>query len=41
MICTGDIDIEEEADEIWVIKVSDTVIDPRTMMVWKASSGSE
>jgi len=42
MICTGDINIEEEAEEVSIIEVSNTVIDPRTMMVLrKVSLGSE
>jgi hypothetical protein len=35
MICTGDIDIEEEADEGRIIEMPNTVIDPGTMMVFE------
>jgi hypothetical protein len=42
MICTGDIDKEEEANEIPIIMVSNTVVDPRTVMVLgKNESGSK
>lgn len=34
VIGAGKIDIEEEADKIWVIEMADTVIDPRTMVVF-------
>ena len=33
VIGASKVDIEEEADKIWVIEMADTVIDPRAMMV--------
>jgi hypothetical protein len=41
MIGAGDIDIEEEADKVRIIEMSNAVIDPRTMVVYQKSSGSE
>lgn len=38
MIRTSDIDKKEEAEEIRVIEMSDTVIDPRAVMVFNKDS---
>ena len=34
MICARDIDVEEEADEVSVIVVTDAVVHPRAVVVW-------
>ena len=35
VIGAADIHVEEEAEEERVVEVTDTVIDPRTMMIWE------
>ena len=35
VIGAADTHVEEEAEEERVVEVTDTVIDPRTMMIWE------
>lgn len=34
VVCAGDIDIEEKADEVAVVEVADAVVNPRAMVIY-------
>lgn len=34
MVCTGNVDVEQEADEVPVVEVPNAIVDPWAVMVW-------
>ena len=39
VIGAGEVNIEKEADEVPIIEMTDTIVDPRAMMVCRSSLG--
>ena len=36
MVAASDVDVEQEADEMAVVELSQAVVHPRTVMIWCA-----
>jgi len=37
MVCACNVDVEEEANEMSVVEMADTIVHPRAMVVWIGS----